>query len=83
MELMQIIVIPENGTWKGTLEQLETQLLEDSTYKRQLEKLLYYPTALMTYMRRLQKSMPERVRHYKSSGKNKWELQNSTANTAK
>ena len=55
MELMQIIVIPENGVWKGTLEQLETQLLEDSTYKRQLEKLLYYPTALMTYMRRLQK----------------------------
>ena len=75
MELMQIIVIPENGTWKGTLEQLETQLLEDSTYKRQLEKLLYYPTALMTYMRRLQKSVPERVRCYKSSGKGIWELQ--------
>ena len=75
MELMQIIVIPENGTWKGTLEQLETQLLEDSTYKRQLEKLLYYPTALMTYMRRLQKSMPERVRHSRSDGKNLWELQ--------
>ena len=75
MELMQIIVIPENGTWKGTLEQLETQLLEDSTYKRQLEKLLYYPTALMTYMRRLQKAMPERVRCYKPSGKGIWELQ--------
>ena len=75
MELMQIIVIPENGVWKGTLEQLETQLLEDSTYKRQLEKLLYYPTALMTYMRRLHKSMPERVRHFKSNGKTMWELQ--------
>jgi len=75
MELMQIIVIPENGVWKGTLEQLETQLLEDSTYKRQLEKLLYYPTALMTYMRRLQKSMPEKVRCYKSKGKGMWELQ--------
>ena len=75
MELMQIIVIPENGVWKGTLEQLETQLLEDSTYKRQLEKLLYYPTALMTYMRRLQKSAPERVKHFKSNGKTMWELQ--------
>ena len=74
MELMQIIVIPENGVWKGTLEQLETQLLEDSTYKRQLEKLLYYPTALMTYMRRLQKSMPERVKAVKSNGKRGWEL---------
>ena len=70
MELMQIIVIPENGVWKGTLEQLETQLLEDSTYKRQLEKLLYYPTALMTYMRRLQNFVPERVRHSRSDGKN-------------
>ena len=75
MALMEIIVIPDNGSWKGTLEELETALLEDSTYKRQIEKLLYYPTALMTYMRRLQKAMPERVRHYKSSGKNQWELQ--------
>jgi hypothetical protein len=83
MELMQIIVIPENGVWKGTLEQLETQLLEDSTYKRQLEKLLYYPTALLTYMRRLHKSDPQRVRTYRSSGKSMWELQSSTANTAK
>ena len=74
MELMQIIVIPENGVWKGTLEQLETQLLEDSTYKRQLEKLLYYPTALLTYMRRLQNSAPERVSHSRSHGKNLWEL---------
>ena len=38
MELMQIILISENGVWKGTVEQLETQLLEDSTYKKQLEK---------------------------------------------
>ena len=74
MALMEIIVIPENGSWKGTLEELETALLEDSTYKRQIEKRLYYPTALMTYMRRLHKSAPERVRSYKSSGKSMWEL---------
>jgi hypothetical protein len=83
MALMEIIVIPDNGSWKGSLEELETALLEDSTYKRQIEKLLYYPTALMTYMRRLHKSMPERVRSFRSDGKAKWELQNSTANTAK
>jgi hypothetical protein len=75
MALMEIIVIPDNGSWKGTLEELETALLEDSTYKRQIEKLLYYPTALMTYLRRLQKSIPERVRHFKSNGKTMWELQ--------
>jgi hypothetical protein len=72
---MEIIVIPENGTWKGTLEELETALLEDSTFKRQIEKLLYYPTALMTYLRRLHKSMPERIRRVKGGGKNLWELQ--------
>ena len=75
MALMEIIVIPENGTWKGTLEELETALLEDSTFKRQIEKLLYYPTALLTYIRRLQKSMPERVRSFQSHGKRGWELQ--------
>ena len=74
MALMEIIIIPENGTWKGTLEELETALLEDSTFKRQIEKLLYYPTALLTYLRRLQKSMPERVRAYKSNNKRGWEL---------
>jgi hypothetical protein len=72
---MEIIVIPDNGTWKGTLEELETALLEDSTFKRQIEKLLYYPTALLTYLRRLQKSMPERVKHHRSNAKNLWELQ--------
>ena len=74
MALMEIIVIPDNGSWKGTLEELETALLEDSTYKRQIEKLLYYPTALMTYMRRLQKAMPERVKSVKSNNKRGWEL---------
>ena len=83
MELMQIIVIPENGTWNGTLEQLETQLLEDSTYKRQLEKLLYYPTALMTYMRRLHKSDPQRVRKVRTKEKNLWELHSGDTNDTK
>ena len=75
MALMEIIVIPDNGSWKGTLEELETALLEDSTYKRQIEKLLYYPTALMTYLRRLHKSMPERVSTFQAHGKRGWELQ--------
>ena len=75
MALMEIIVIPENGAWKGTLEELETALLEDSTYKRQIEKLLYYPTALMTYMRRLQKAIPERVSSFRTNNKRGWELQ--------
>ena len=74
MALMEIIVIPENGSWKGTLEELETALLEDSTYKRQIEKLLYYPTALMTYLRRLHKSVPERVSSFKSNNKRGWVL---------
>ena len=75
MELLDIIVIPENGSWKGSQEDLELALFGDSIYKDQVKKLLYYPTALQTYLRRLHKSLPERVRHFKSSGKTKWELQ--------
>ena len=75
MELMDIIVIPENGSWKGTQEDLELALFGDSIYKDQVKKLLYFPMALQTYLRRLQKSEPERVKRHKSHGKGKWELQ--------
>ena len=74
MELLDIIVIPENGSWKGSQEDLELALFGDSIYKDQVKKLLYYPTALQTYLRRLHKSMPERVRRVKQNGKNLWEL---------
>ena len=75
MELMDIIVIPENGSWKGSQEDLELALFGDSIYKDQIKKLLYYSTALQTYLRRLQKSMPERVKSYKSNNKRGWEIQ--------
>ena len=75
LELMDTIVVPSSGSWKGTKEELETALLEDPTYKRQVERLLYYPTALQTYLRRLAKTRPERVRHFRSSGKSKWEVE--------
>ena len=75
MELLDIIVIPENGSWKGSQEDLELALFGDSIYKDQIKKLLYYPTALQTYLRRLHKSMPERVKHSRAGGKTKWELQ--------
>ena len=75
MELMDIIVIPENGSWKGTQEDLELALFGDSIYKDQIKKLLYFPMALQTYLRRLHKSMPERVRSFKNDKKRGWELQ--------
>ena len=74
MELMDIIVIPENGSWKGSQEDLELALFGDSIYKDQVKKLLYYPTALQTYLRRLQKSEPERVKKVRTNVKNLWEL---------
>ena len=74
MELLDIIVIPENGSWKGSLEDLELALFGDSIYKDQVKKLLYYPTALQTYLRRLHKSLPERVKKVRTTSKNLWEL---------
>ncbi|HJO57503.1 MAG TPA: hypothetical protein QF772_04705 [Nitrospinaceae bacterium] len=75
MELLDIIVIPENGIWKGTQEDLELALFGDSIYKDQVKKLLYFPMALQTYLRRLQKSMPERVKVFRNGKKRGWELQ--------
>ena len=74
LELMATIVVPRSGSWKGTKEELATALLEDPTYKRQVERLLYYPTALQPYLRRLAKTRPERVRNYRSHGTYKWEI---------
>ena len=80
LELMEIIVVPENGTWKGTQQDLELALYEDSTYKRQIERLLYYTNALQTYLRRLAKARPNQVRNVKGhGGKRFWEISSSSA----
>ena len=80
LELMEIIVVPENGTWKGTQQDLELALFEDSTYKRQIERLLYYTNALQTYLRRLAKARPNQVRSVKGhGGKRFWEISASSA----
>ena len=78
LELIDIIVVPDHSIWKGTKEELETALLEDRTYKRQVERLLYYPNALQTYLRRLAKARPNQVRNVKGhGGKRSWEISSS------
>ena len=80
LELIDIIVVPNHSSWKGTKEELETALLEDRTYKRQVERLLYYPNALQTYLRRLAKARPNQVRNVKGhGGKRFWEISASSA----
>jgi len=80
LELIDIIVVPDHSIWKGTKEELETALLEDRTYKRQVERLLYYPNALQTYLRRLAKARPNQVRNVKGhGGKRFWEIMSSNS----
>ena len=59
---------------RGTLEDLETQLLDDSTYKSRVDKLLRWDTALKTYMRRLTRDRPDKFKCTKSNGQHFWEI---------
>jgi len=73
-ELIDVIIQPNGKPWRGTLQDLETQLLDDSTYRSRVEKLLSYPTALKTYFRRLHRDRPDKFSHSKINGRNMWEI---------
>jgi len=74
-ELIDVIIQPNGKPWRGTLQALETLLLDDSTYRSRVEKLLSYPTALKTYMRRLHRERPDRFQSSKSNGQWLWEIE--------
>jgi len=73
-ELIDVVVSVNGKPWRGTLQDLETQLLDDSTYRSRVEKLLNYPTALKNYMRRLHRDRPDRYSHTRSNGRHLWEI---------
>ena len=60
------------GVDRGTLSELEARLLSDTIFGRQVGKLLSFPNALQTYMRRLRKARPDRIAHRKSNGRALW-----------
>ena len=53
---------------------METRLLDDPTYRSRVEKLLSYPTALKTYMRRLKTARPDIYEFSKTNGRNEWRI---------
>ena len=73
-ELIDVVIQPNGKPWRGSLQDLETQLLDDSTYRSRVEKLLSYPTALKTYMRRLHRDRPDKFTHSKVNSRNVWEI---------
>jgi len=74
LELIDSTLMVGGNAWRGTLSELEAFLLGDQTYGRQIEKLLYFPTALRTYMRRLRKNSPHRVDTARSNNKIFWTI---------
>ena len=74
LELIEVTILP-GGPFEGTLAELESRLIGDPTFGRQVEKLLYFSNALQTYMRRLKKNRPDRVITKKSNGVRLWEIQ--------
>ena len=73
-ELIDVVIQPNGVPWRGTLQELETRLLDDPTYRSRVEKLLSYPTALKTYMRRLHTARPDNYFRTKSNGRNVWSI---------
>ena len=67
MGLSQFSVLPR-------IRSLETRLLDDPTYRSRVEKLLSYPTALKTYMRRLKTARPDLYDSAKVNGRNEWRI---------
>ena len=73
-ELIEVIIQPKKKVWRGTLQELETRLLDDMTYRGRVEKLLSHPTALKTYMRRLRSLRPDAYQTLKSNGQHLWQI---------
>ena len=71
-ELIEAIILPASESWQGTLMDLQTQMLDDLTYKSRVDRLLRHPGTLKKYMRRLHKDRPNRYAHTKSHGKHLW-----------
>jgi hypothetical protein len=71
LELIEATVLI-GGDFEGTLSELEARLLSDTIFGRQVGKLLSFPNALQTYMRRLRKARPDRIDHRKSNGRALW-----------
>ena len=67
MGLSQFSVLPR-------IRSLGTLLLYDPTYRSRVEKLLSYPTALKTYMRRLHTARPDIYSTSKSNGRIVWRV---------
>ena len=62
------------GVDRGTLSELEARLLSDTIFGRQVGKLLCFPNALQTYMRRLKKAYPERIEACRSETSRFWRM---------
>lgn len=73
-ELIDVVIQPNGVPWRGTLQELETRLLDDPTYRSRVEKLLSYPTALKTYMRRLHTARPDNYFRTKTNGRSVWSV---------
>lgn len=61
-------------SWQGTAEELERFLREHGTFGYEAQKLFSWPTACGTYLGRLAKKHPNRVKPDRNSNSRKWIL---------
>jgi phage/plasmid primase-like uncharacterized protein len=60
--------------WSGTSEALLVRL-KDSQYTREVEKLLSWPNACGTYLRRLMINFPKRIEYIRTKNSRTWRIQ--------
>lgn len=61
-------------SWEGTSAELEVRLIEGTYSSRLAGKILTYPNAASTYLKRLKKRHPSRITTRESNGKTLWRI---------
>ena len=66
---------PQMSTWKGTADKLESEITgRDSEFSREAQKILTFSNACGTYLGRLAKFHPDRIKSTKSKNKITWHI---------
>ena len=68
-------VLAGGKEFEGPLTQLESDLITNLEFGRQVSKLLSFPNAMQTYMTRLKQMQPNRISYRQSNGKGLWLIQ--------
>ena len=74
LELIDEGFFISDNSWEGTSAQLEVQLIEGMVSSRLASRILTFPNAISTYLKRLKKRLPDRISTRESNSKTLWRI---------